>query len=126
MFCYLKVRTQKVKLDSSYSSLGNIRIGVPQETVLGPTLFNIFIYTLLLIDVESEIGSFADDNTIFTSFYDLEEVIIKFEDDLCTTLKWFSHGMVAYSEKLQLMFIGTNSYQKLCLTIQTFRSDNRF
>ena len=48
----------------------------------------------------------------------MKEVIIKFEDDLCTTQKWFSdNGMVANPEKFQLMVLGTNSDQTLCFKI---------
>ena len=81
-------------------------------------LFNMFINDLFMIDSESEIGNFADDNTIFTRGSNLEEVIIKLEDDLCTTLKCFSdNGMAANPEKFLLMFLGTNSDQRLCLKI---------
>ena len=73
---------------------------------------------MFLIDLESEICNFADDNTISTRGNILEEVIIKLEDDLCTTLKWSSeNGMAANPEKFQLMFLGTKSDQKLCLKI---------
>ena len=100
MYSYLTGRGQRVKVGSSCSSLGNIKIGLPQGSVLGPMLFNIFINGLFLIDLESEICNFADDNTIFTRGNNLEEVIIKLEDDLCTTLKWyFENGMVANPEK---------------------------
>ena len=48
----------------------------------------------------------------------MEKVIVKLEDDLFTTLKWFSeNGMVANPEKFQLMFLGINSDQKRCLKI---------
>ena len=70
-------------------------------------LFNIFINDLFLVDLESEICNFADDNTIFTRVNNLEKAIVKLEDDLCTTLKWFSkNGMVANPEKFQLIFLG--------------------
>ena len=77
MYSYVTGRGQRVKVGSFYSSLGKIKIGVPQESVLVPMLFNIFINDLLLIALESEICKFADDNTIFTRGNNLEEVIIK-------------------------------------------------
>ena len=87
MYSYLKGCAQRVKVGSSYSSLSNIKIGVPQRSVLGPMPFNIFINDLFLLDLGSEICNFADDNTIFTRDKNLEEVIDKLEDHLCTTLK---------------------------------------
>ena len=119
MYSYLTVLGQRVKVGSSYSSFGKIKIGVPQGSVLGPMLFNICINGLFMMDLESEICNFADNDTIFTRVNNLEEVIIKLEYDLGTTLKWLSkNGMVANPEKFQLMFLRTNSYQKLCLKIE--------
>ena len=95
MYSYLTGRGQRVKVGSSYNSFGKIKIGILQGSVLGPMLFNIFINDLFMIDLESVICNFADDNTLFTRGNNLEEVISKL-DDLGTTLKWLSeNGMVA-------------------------------
>ena len=118
MYSYLTDRSQRVKVGSSYSSLGKIKIGVPQGSVLGPMLFNIFIDNLFLIDLESEICNFADDNTIYARSETLEAVINSLENDLSSVLLWFTkNGMVANPEKFQLMFLGVKSDQQMCLRI---------
>ena len=118
MYSYLTGRSQRVKVGSSYSSLGKIKIGVPQGSVLGPMLFNIFINDLFLIDLQSEICNFADDNTIYARSKTLEEVIHYLENDLSSILQWFTeNGMVANPEKFQLMFLGLNNDQQMCLSI---------
>ena len=63
---YLKNRTFTVKLDNTYSRELDIKAGVPQGSLIGPTIFNININDIPTTPVVN-IGIYADDTVPFTS-----------------------------------------------------------
>ena len=82
-------------------------------------LFNIFINGLFGMNLESEICNFADDNTIFACGNNIQEIVIKLENDLRLLLDWFSkNAMIANPEKFQIMFLGLKDERCLCLNIE--------
>ena len=62
---YLKSRKERTKVnDGSYSSWRDLLFGVPQGSILGPLLFNIFINDIFYFIKDSKIANYADDMKI--------------------------------------------------------------
>ena len=60
---YLSNRKQRTKIANTYSTWLDIIFMVPQGSILGPLLFNVFLADLFFTVNNIDIASYADDNT---------------------------------------------------------------
>ena len=72
VYDYILNRKQRVKINGSFSSWQESIKGVPQGSVFGPLLFNVFINDLFFLLEETEICNYADDTTIYVCGHKLE------------------------------------------------------
>ena len=64
MQSYLSNKKQRTEINSEFSSWEEILFGVPQGSILGSLLCNIFLCDLLFIMDDVDFASYADDNTL--------------------------------------------------------------
>ena len=79
--CYLSGRTQVTYMNSCTSPVANLTYGVPQGSILGPLLFNLYINGLPSI-VQSNMILYADDSVVFASGNTFQEACSKVQSDL--------------------------------------------
>lgn len=85
---YLSGRTQCVAIEKYCSSYREIKSGVPQGSVLGPILFNIYVNDLAEIVSDASIVQYADDTSLFVSGHDLDDLLLRSRSILCNLSAW--------------------------------------
>ena len=116
---YLSCRKQRVKVGSFFSTLLESIKGIPQGSVLGPLLFNVFINDLLLFYKETLICNYADDNTLMQSSINIEEIQSKLQAGIDSVLNWFKdNSMKANPDKFQLIVLSRTRNIKMNLQIE--------
>ena len=119
---YLSNRKQRAKVDSFYSSWEAILSGVPQDSILGPLLFNIFICDMFLILEGTYFTGYADDNTPFVVRDNIKDVIKALEEIGENLLSWFSNNeMKLNTDKCHLLL---NSQEANTLKIGDLHLNN--
>ena len=114
---YQSERSQYVRIDSEVSDLKNIAYGVPQGSILGPALFNIYLNDLPTIPHFGSLDSYVDDCKLYVSFpvKDVNTIVQQINEDLSLIASWCCHNhLLIGPDKTKLLVMGTRQMlQKL-------------
>ena len=104
---YLTNRWQRTKINTSFSSWAELLTGVPQGSVLGPLLFNIYLNDLFWENELTDVCNFADDTTFYSCDQELDIVLKKLEHDSLIAIEWFEANYMKLNvDKCHLIVAG--------------------
>lgn len=111
---YLWRRTQRVRINCSYSDPKNIISGVPQGSILGPLLFLLYTCDLPASVKESEVYQFADDTQMIYYFDpdDVETASGSISGDLGSIITYSTeHNLIINSNKTKVLLFSSENHR---------------
>ena len=105
-------------MNGSFSSKQKLNLGVPQGSVLGPLLFNIYLNDLLISVDDIEICNYADDTTLYSCDQNLQNVVERLENVSLKVIKWFSDSCLKLNEdKCHFLALGASRDEPVTIKI---------
>ena len=106
---YLSQHKQCIKNGGSLSLLKIILLGVPQGSIFGPILFNIFLNDIFLI-LGQDLHNFADDNTITAIGKTIDGLVHDPETKSESAIEWIDNNdMIANPGKFKAIALSKNN-----------------
>ncbi len=96
---YLSDRSQYVYVNGSRSTENDIKIGVPQGSILGPILFLLFINDLPNEVKQCITNLYADDCMIYVSTESIDDLKCDLQSDLNNVQQWFTNNRLTINTK---------------------------
>ena len=120
---YLSNRYQRVKIQNSRSDWRVLRKGVPQGSILGPLLFNVFVNDMFHFIEKCALYNNSDDNSMSYASLNVKDVLSCLKRDCDNAVKWFEiNGMQADPSKFRFMVMSNGSVDKECISLSVNES----
>ena len=116
IYSYLKSRKQCVSVNNIKSTFEEIISGVPQGSIVGPILFNIFFNDFFYFILVASAHNFADDNTLSSFAKTIENLVSILESESEIAINRF---------KINHMIVNLGKFQAIIFDEHKGKSTNR-
>ena len=96
---------QRTRINNVYSEEETLLNVVPQGSILGPLLFNIYINDMFLLVPGINIANYADDTTPHATSETLDSLIQILEENTNNIIKWFRFNYMKSNEDKNYLII---------------------
>ena len=128
---YLSNRKQYVKLNDITSTVRSISVGVPQGSIIGPLLFNIFINDIVKANTKFSFILYADDTTLNSTLDCFGQNVIEIQEAIVAELqkvfKWLKLNILSLNvakSKFMLFHMPQKVVPELSFTINDMVIDH--
>ena len=110
-------------MNSNYSTWSEIITGVPQGSILGPLVFNVYLSDYFLFVEESDVNNYADDNSAYACKKDIHTVIKQLEEDFRILLESVRNNVLkANPDKFHLLISSVD--ENLSIIVDQYKISN--
>ena len=106
IYSYLKHGKQCVQINNKQSEFETIISGVPQGSIFGPILYNIFFGDFFFFSPKASVHNIADDNTLASFPSTLKDLLPIFESECAAAINWLHNNkMTVNRDKFQVILL---------------------